>query len=66
MLIHFKISNKVLDFQAFNPIQITLIPNKNNIANLDFTKLDNSGEKQKLVYYFDIDTCGNVSNRLEL
>ncbi len=58
---------KSRDFQAFNPVQVTLIPDKkNNIAILDFTKLDNSGQKQKLVYYFAFDKHGNVSDRLEL
>ena len=58
---------KSRDFQAFNPVQITLIPDKkNNIAILDFTKLDNSGEKQKLTYYFAFDTYGNVFDQLDL
>ena len=58
---------KSRDFQAFNPVQITLIPDKkNNIAILDFTKLDNSGEKQKLTYYFTFDTYGNVFDQLDL
>ena len=58
---------KSRDFQAFNPVQITLIPDKkNNIVILDFTKLDNSGEKQKLTYYFAFDTYGNVFDQLDL
>lgn len=58
---------KSRDFQAFNPLQITLIPDKkNNIVILDFTKLDNSGEKQKLTYYFAFDTYGNVFDQLDL
>ena len=58
---------KSRDFQAFNPVQITLIPDtKNNIAILDFTKLDNSGEKQKLTYYFAFDIYGNVFDQLDL
>ena len=58
---------KSRDFQAFNPVQITLIPDKkNNIAILDFTKLDNSGKKQKLTYYFAFDTYGNVFDQLDL
>ena len=58
---------KSRDFQAFNPLQITLIPDKkNNIVILDFTKLDNSGEKQKLTYYFAFDTYGNVFDRIDL
>ena len=58
---------KSRDFQAFNPLQITLIPDKkNNIVILDFTKLDNFGEKQKLTYYFAFDTYGNVFDQLDL
>ena len=58
---------KSRDFQAFKPLQITLIPDKkNNIVILDFTKLDNSGEKQKLTYYFAFDTYGNVFDQLDL
>ena len=58
---------KSRDFQAFTPLQITLIPDKkNNIVILDFTKLDNSGEKQKLTYYFAFDTYGNVFDQLDL
>ena len=58
---------KSRDFQAFNPVQITLIPDKkNNIVILDFTKLDNFGEKQKLTYYFAFDTYGNVFDQLDL
>ena len=58
---------KSRDFQAFNPLKITLIPDKkNNIVILDFTKLDNSGEKQKLTYYFAFDTYGNVFDQLDL
>ena len=58
---------KSRDFQAFNPLQITLIPDKkNNIVILDFTKLDNSGAKQKLTYYFAFDTYGNVFDQLDL
>ena len=58
---------KSRDFQAFNPLRITLIPDKkNNIVILDFTKLDNSGEKQKLTYYFAFDTYGNVFDQLDL
>ena len=58
---------KSRDFQALNPLQITLIPDKkNNIVILDFTKLDNSGEIQKLTYYFAFDTYGNVFDQLDL
>ena len=58
---------KSRDFQAFKPLQITLIPDKkNNIVILDFTKLDNSGEKQKLTYYFAFDTYGNVFDQIDL
>jgi hypothetical protein len=56
---------KSRDFEGFDPLQVTLLPDeKNQIAIIEFSKLDNTGEKQQFTYYFTFDTFGNVFNQL--
>jgi len=56
---------KSRDFDSFDPFHITLLPDeKNQIAILEFTKLNTSGETKKFTYYFTFDTFGNVFNQL--
>lgn len=56
---------KSRDFEGFDPLQVTLLPDeKYQIAIIEFSKLDNIGETQKFTYYFTFDTFGNVFNQL--
>ena len=56
---------KSRDFDSFDPFHITLLPDeKNQVAILEFTKLNTSGETKKFTYYFTFDTFGNVFNQL--
>ena len=56
---------KSRDFEGFDPLQVILLPDeKNQIAIIEFSKLDNTGEKQQFTYYFTFDTFGNVFNQL--
>ena len=56
---------KSRDFEGFDPLQVTLLPDeKYQIAIIEFSKLDNIGETQKFTYYFTFYTFGNVFNQL--
>jgi len=56
---------KSRDFEGFDPLQVTLLPDeKNQVAIVKFSKPDNTGEMQQFTYYFTFDTFGNVFNQL--
>ena len=49
------------DFEFFNPIGFTLIPEeKNMVAQLIFNKLLANGETEEFTDYFVFDTYGNI------
>ena len=49
------------DFEFFNPIGFTLIPDeKNMVAQLIFNKLLANGETEEFTDYFVFDTYGNI------
>tara|TARA_Y100000385_G_scaffold246789_1_gene266355 strand:+ start:639 stop:1040 length:402 start_codon:yes stop_codon:yes gene_type:complete len=56
---------KSRDFEGFDPLEVTLLPDeKNQVAIVEFSKPDNTGETQQFTYYFTFDTFGNVFNQL--
>ena len=56
---------KSRDFEGFDPLQVTLLPDeKNQVAIVKFSKPDNTCEMQQFTYYFTFDTFGNVFNQL--
>ena len=56
---------KSRDFEGFDPLQVTLLPDeKNQVAIVKFSKSDNTGETQQFTYYFTFDTFGNVFSQL--
>jgi hypothetical protein len=56
---------KSRDFEGFDPLQVTLLPDeKNQVAIVKFSKPDNTGETQQFTYYFTFDTFGNVFSQL--
>ncbi|MDA8948884.1 hypothetical protein N9H57_07085 [Flavobacteriaceae bacterium] len=57
---------KSRDFETFNPTQVTLFPDVDNmVAKLDFTVIGNGVEEQELTYYFNFDAYGNVFDQFK-
>ena len=57
---------KIRDFETFNPTQVTLFHDVDNmVAKLDFTIIGNAAEEQELTYYFNFDTYGNVFDQFK-